>query len=103
MSPPTSTPNGDSATNSRILPIGTRVRCVYNSMMFDSIEHAREVRKNQIATRFTQHQEVKYEERLGVIGGVSDQERHDNDDVIYRIIYDKGEVDQFVRACFVEE
>eukprot|EP00946_MAST-07B_sp_MAST-7B-sp1_P002869 g2869.t1 len=38
-----------------------------------------------------------------IVGGVSDQEGHDDDDVIYRIIYDKGEVDQFVRACFVEE
>ena len=52
---------------------------------FESIEHAREVRRNQMASRFTQqHQEVKYEEKMGVIGGVSDQEGHDDDDVIYR-------------------
>ena len=81
--PSSSAHSGDSLKSGKRLPIGTRVKCVYNSMMFDSIEHAREVRRNQMASRFT-HQEVKYEEKMGVIGGVSDQEGHDDDDVIYR-------------------
>jgi hypothetical protein len=84
------------------LPIGTRVKCVYNSMMYESIEQAREVKKAQMITHaYTQHQGVKYEELFGVVGGVSDQKGEG--DVIYRIIYDKGEVDPFVRACFVEK
>lgn len=66
-------------SNKERLPIGTRVRCVYQSFNFESMEQALEVKRSSMNSY---NHDLKYKEHLGVIGGYTDQK--DQGEVIYR-------------------